>query len=510
MSEITLKLYVVTTLFVLFVFALFLQSMVLLVFDIRYDLKQEVSFVKKYVSTFQVEGKCVPGKDMEIQSCIDDLDVLEKFLYIEYVSKGEFLHGSSKCNFMEELNNIVVESEQGNIQKISFAGVIWNIFPSKMEALIGALPVKNGKGIVIGTLAFEYSLLPVYEKYSRQISFALLYLLVNTILLTVIGYFRMDKYLLRPLDRLLSLSGKFRDDHFDEFSRKLNGGPFWRLSSTLENMFRKIESDNQKLKSTVTKLEEANKELERSKRIITHSEKLASVGRLSAGLAHEIGNPIGIVQGYLSLLGRNDLELKERKEYSLKAQSEIERVHRLIGHLLGYSRLEIGEVQRFDIHDLIEDAIEVVTMERTVSSTIIATFLRAEQSMVTLEKEPLRQVLVNCVLNGIDALQGFSDEKSIIIETFNKVLTGNIRSVIILIKDKGKGIDEDSVQHLFDPFYTTKDIGEGVGLGLYVSHEIMNRLGGTITIANRKDGKGAVVELVVPITRNMNTSKYIK
>ena len=141
---------------------------------------------------------------------------------------------------------------------------------------------------------------------------------------SAIGFFRMFKLVLKPNDRLVTISEKLDPGAGVPFFSGNANNEFSRLSLGLNRMISRIREDNKALDSTVVELEAANRELKRNEKEMVRTEKLASLGRLSAGLAHEIGNPLGIVQGYVDMLGTSELTDKEKQQFSKRANSELQ------------------------------------------------------------------------------------------------------------------------------------------------------------------------------------------
>jgi signal transduction histidine kinase len=233
---------------------------------------------------------------------------------------------------------------------------------------------------------------------------------------------------------------------------------------------------------------------------MVRTEKLAAIGRLSAGLAHEIGNPLSIVLGYVDLLRRADLSTEEREVFSKNSQLELDRIKTLIRQLLDFSRSDNLQEHRISVNDLIKQVIGFVGMEKSFARCNIIQQLDAGRDMVIANADSLRQVLLNCLLNAVDSLAGGEGSGEIVVCTRNseEELMGG--SLFISLKDNGKGIAAEHLENVFDPFFTTKEPGKGTGLGLFVCHTIIERLGGSITIGNNPYGeKGSEVVITLPL-----------
>ena len=192
-------------------------------------------------------------------------------------------------------------------------------------------------GTINRSIIIETPLEPIYQQIRDDWKIVIYYILINLIIFSSIGFFRMYKLILKPIDRLVDISEKFSPGtDLSFYSGNLNN-EFSKLSHGLNRMIGRIRDDNKALSGTVAELETANRELKRNETEMIRTEKLASVGRLAAGLAHEIGNPLGIIQGYVDMLGTSELTDQEKIQFSDRANSELQRIDKLIHQLLDIS-----------------------------------------------------------------------------------------------------------------------------------------------------------------------------
>lgn len=250
----------------------------------------------------------------------------------------------------------------------------------------------------------------------------------------------------------------------------------------------------------VGKLEKTDRQRADLDHQMVQVEKMATVGRLAAGIAHEVNNPLQMIttqSGWIEeLLPEEDPEkVKHLGEYQ-KAIKRIrfhtKRAGTVTQRLLGFSRKMIAEKEFVHINELIEETVSFIDNEASNKEITIQKTLGQDIPATMTDGPQLQQVLLNVLNNGLDA-----------VEEGGKlcITTGIIRdSIIIELADNGPGISQEVKRHIFDPFYTTKDPGQGTGLGLYICYDIMKKLGGKIEVKNREGG-GAVFTLVVPIRR---------
>jgi signal transduction histidine kinase len=266
-------------------------------------------------------------------------------------------------------------------------------------------------------------------------------------------------------------------------------------------MLRRIGDGKRELHATVRSLEIANAELKAAQNDVVRAEKLASVGRLSSGIAHEIGNPISVVTGYLALLKQGDLEAAERSEYIRRAEEELERINAIIRQLLDISRSNAGEAKTTAVHALIRDLQAMQTCQPMLAELAIDVDLRAEDDTVRADPDQLRQVFLNLLINAADAIAAADRRRMGSIAISSRTTppkhasAGQSPGLEIVFKDNGAGIPAEHLPNIFDPFFTTKEPGKGTGLGLAVSFMLIEHMGGTIQAASDEGGTAMTIWL---------------
>lgn len=499
------KTRIVSTFAMMLILAMCLQSIVFIFLGVRSAVREDVtlaSFTLQALSRFATyHGE---GKEEERQRLMASYDGLqdeksEGFSCFHVELREDSATGVFPCVFPNELREKSKQAKSSGKPAVGFAGSSWNVFLQRSEVAQIAVPLISRTGQVVGTISAERSLLPIYARYEQDILIAFLYLLVNAAVICGIGYFRMERILFRPLDKLVEKADNYCSDKQSLFLVSDEENAFRKLSISLNVLLDRIESDNSKLRRTVTELEGVNKDLKEKNDLVVRSEKLASVGRLSAGLAHEIGNPLSIIQGYVGLLSRDDLTRDEKQQYSDRAYQELDRIKKLIRQLLDFAGPIRSVAGQLAVNAVIDEVIGFIKLEKSFSGCNIITMLHAEQDAIVADNDALRQVLINCFLNAVDAMAERADgSREIVVETYNAITGTMAPALIVTIKDNGVGIDETHLQDIFDPFFTTKEVGRGTGLGLFVCHTIMERLGGKISLSNGEPS-GIVVKLEIPL-----------
>ncbi len=414
-------------------------------------------------------------------------------------------HGS--CPTDLPLTAILKQASADGKTKTLYSGMTWNGFFMTKQYLLMAIPFQiNQKNQ--GAIALIRSLEQVSSSIRKAQKIFFAYLAINVLIFTTIGFTRLVHLVIKPIQRLSSLADSRTDLSDTSFFSGEGLGEFTQLSLSLNRLLTRIDGDKQELRSTVESLKIANDELQRNRDEMLRTEKLASIGRLSAGLAHEIGNPLGIIQGYLDLLTDSSLSDEDRKTFCTRAVQELNRINNLIRNLLDLSRSPIASsIETVDVHTLLQNLIDTIRVKKTTIPIDYFTKFSATNTEVTVNSDGLRQVFLNCILNSIDAIEETAGKANatITLTTENKVSENNEHVIIIAIKDTGTGIKPEHKDAIFDPFFTTKEVGKGTGLGLAVAHNLIKNSGGQITVSSQT-GQGATISITLPLNSQPNPS----
>lgn len=226
-------------------------------------------------------------------------------------------------------------------------------------------------------------------------------------------------------------------------------------------------------------------------RQLLHAEKLASVGILAAGVAHEIGNPLSAISGYAQLLDKDDLEPELRREFSRAIASEAERINRIIRELLDYSRPSSFQGRATQVNPAVEAVLDMFFTQKRLGAyrLEIVRELAPDLPPVNIDRDQLQQVVLNMVMNAAQAM-----EEGGVLTISTAERDGFLR---IDFSDTGPGIPQENLGRVFDPFFTTKPVGQGTGLGLSICDRIISQAGGRIEVESRP-GKGATFTVVLP------------
>jgi signal transduction histidine kinase len=377
------------------------------------------------------------------------------------------------------------------------------VWKQGQDMIISAPLIREGR--VVGGSSVALSLTGVYEILGRTQHILLIYILVNTVVFTFIGFYRLTRIAVRPLQRLVKRAEEYQDDNEMFFLSESEDNEFSKLSKALNRMLGHIAEDKEKLQDAVASLEKANFDLKQAQKDIIRAEKLASVGRLSAGIAHEIGNPIGIINGYLELLKGNDISNTDREEFLQRTEAELKRIDTIIRQLLDFSRPSREDVKTVSVHAIIEDSIGTSRFHPLMSDIDLDLRLIAENDGVIADPNQLRQVFLNLMINAADAIlssKNPSKGKISIVSDVQKNIRDDSTDGADVLRvdyiDNGIGIAEADLENIFDPFFTTKAYGKGTGLGLSVCFMIVEKMGGKIE-ASSQEGQGTTITVYLPL-----------
>lgn len=233
-------------------------------------------------------------------------------------------------------------------------------------------------------------------------------------------------------------------------------------------------------------------EFKRLQAQIDQSEKLAVIGQLAAGIAHEIGNPLTSISSLVQILQRKSQD-PFMSEQLLNIKENIERITKIVRELVDFSRPPSYETTIQDISDVIKTALGIVKYDKRIRKVKFDTDFKSVLPNVRVAADQLLQVIINILINALDAIEGNG--------TISLKSDNDNNNIYVEITDDGCGMDEATIAKIFDPFFTTKEVGKGTGLGLSVSYGIIKRFNGEIKVKSElKKGSSFIISL--PITDN--------
>ena len=244
--------------------------------------------------------------------------------------------------------------------------------------------------------------------------------------------------------------------------------------------------------SLYSELSDFARELERSQAQLVQAEKLAAIGRLAASIAHEINNPLQAIHNSLHLSTHQGLNEDVRSQYLGVAQAEVERLIEIVQHMLGYYRPSRGGATSTDLNHIVENVLVLAQKRLQHTGVRVQTDLFPELPPVIAVPDQITQVLLNIIINAIEAMPSGGD---LWLQTS---ISDDGNYTLVSCRDTGPGLSSEQIEHLFEPFYTTKS--SGTGLGLAISYGIVGRHGGVIDVSS-KPGQMTTFVVKLPLHR---------
>jgi two-component system, NtrC family, sensor kinase len=317
------------------------------------------------------------------------------------------------------------------------------------------------------------------NKVARAARMALRLPLVSTGLilgLFIIGFILLYRKVINPLVLL------------ERATEKIGRGDFSAISHPS-----RIESEVDRLVLAFNRMAE---ELDARQEQIIHSRKIASLGTLVSGVAHELNNPINnIILTTDTLVGGRKVSDERKAEMLDDILNQAIRASGIVKNLLDFSRAETSSFKDVDIGKLLEDIFKIAGNEMSLKKINLQKHIEPDLPKIRGNKQGLQQVFFNLVINAVQAM---SEEGELSVWA----VKDESRRIIVTVRDTGVGIAEKDLPNIFDPFFTTKEVGHGTGLGLSVSHGIIRKHGGRITVESQP-GKGTTFTVILPSTNEV-------
>jgi len=294
----------------------------------------------------------------------------------------------------------------------------------------------------------------------------------------------------RPLGRAEGMVDQLSTLRLDLDAPLDRGGPLVsRLSGALGRLTAALRDEQATTRRQVSALQLSNQRLSRAQAELAAAERLATVGKLAAGVAHEVGNPLSGILGYLSLAQARAKGDPQLADFLQRIDAEVQRIDQIVRGLLDLGRSGKGAgAAAVDAASVVENAVRLLGKGPDFQKVAVALELPRDAA-VRAESGALAQVVINLLLNAAQAMGG---DGRIVVR--GERSDGKLR---LHVEDTGPGIAADALPHLFEPFFTTKEAGQGSGLGLAISRHLVESMGGALEAGNRPEG-GARFTVTLP------------
>ncbi|MBV8865066.1 MAG: sensor histidine kinase [Acidobacteriaceae bacterium] len=254
----------------------------------------------------------------------------------------------------------------------------------------------------------------------------------------------------------------------------------------------KRKKDDSALREKTQQLNSVYQELRENFEGMKRAERLSALGQLSAGLAHEIRNPLASIEGAATVVQRESHSDERRREFLEIIQKECRRMNGLLSNFLDFARPAQPHLKLVDVDGLLDSVIVLASHAEKNGRVTFQKQLQGDLSIVECDPEQLKQVLLNLTMNAVQA----TPEEGVILLAAHQ----NETHLMLDVHDPGPGISSDELERIFDPFFTTKE--GGTGLGLSVAHQIVTQHGGTLTVS-RNSPEGATFRISLPLRQHI-------
>jgi signal transduction histidine kinase len=391
------------------------------------------------------------------------------------------------------------------------------------------------QGKIIGGIQMEVPVWDLMTSLLESQKIILITVISDALILIIFGSFLLSRVLVKPIKDLVRLTQKISEGDFSQQIEETSKNEIGQLIGSFNRMTKKIKENQESLENYLESLESANKQLKQAQEELIRTEKLASIGRFAAGVAHEVGNPLGAILGYTSILKKDGITREESADYMKRIEGEIDRINKIVRELLDFARPSKFEIREVKLNKIIESTLSLLSYQKNFKNIETQLDLQSDLPVIKGDESQLSQVFINIILNAIDAmptggvLQIQTREHAIEYSHANRVprihsprrksdpmesdyshlrkphlfsagltkFSGGDRLVKVRITDTGTGIRKEDLENIFDPFFTTKAPDQGTGLGLSISLKIVESLGGEIRVESEV-GKGTTFEIYFP------------
>lgn len=338
-----------------------------------------------------------------------------------------------------------------------------------------------------GLVASHFYLLPLLPVISAATNFGLRGTILSTlaacaVVLSQLVFVNFERYYISP-------------DQRTELVLKLLWFPL--VGFLTYQLAKANREETRKLEATARQLAEANQNLQEAQAEVRRSERLAALGQLTAGLAHELRNPLGTMKSSAELLGRQVARENEIvREMAGYIVTEVDRTNSLITRFLDFARPQHLKLETGDITALLDSVIERFDREKPSATASVSVYKNYSPDLpkVAVDGELLERALLNLLVNAAQA----SPPGSVVTIKTKEVETGAGAGIEVAVIDRGSGIEPKHLENIFNPFFTTKS--EGVGLGLAIVSKIIDEHGGQIAVESTV-GEGSVFRVYLPAVR---------
>lgn len=339
------------------------------------------------------------------------------------------------------------------------------------------------------------------QKSVQATMHSLWYMVAVFLFVGLISAFFFSYIIARPLE---VLSGHSRDIDLENIREglkaicKSKSKPYYRIRRMF-GLKDEIDVLYENYVNMLNRLAEAYSNMHRLQQSLLQSEKLASIGTLTAGVAHEINNPLAGLSIGLKRIRKNPGNLEQTENYISLMEESLSKMQRVIKDLLAFSRKDDLLFENREVKELLEKSVQLAQYRIKKHDIVIRLDDKLDGVYLRIAPNRMEQVFLNIIINAIDAISESIQQGKRSKGTISIFATIDDKRVCFVFEDNGLGMEAGEIRKIFDPFYTTKDVGQGTGLGLSVAYQIVKDHGGEIS-AESEPGKGSRFYVCLPNT----------
>ncbi len=403
--------------------------------------------------------------------------------------------------------------------------------PLRRELLL-SFSLLLGAALLVATVAILL-VLPLADRPGQAVGFILVLIAADLTVIAVFGRWILRRAFVGPVERMVGDAERIAEGEYSHRIAEMPGAELEAIRTSVNALADRLVQDQARLAENVRSLDRTNAELVATRNELIQSARLASVGTLAAGIAHEVGNPLGALMGFADVAKARGDAAGQDTELIHAIRSEAERIDRIIRTLLQYARgRPDGKAGPVPISMVADRVRELLDSQGRLAEVEVSWPGEVSVPEVFGHAQQLEQVLLNLILNAIDALEdtenphieitlgseqgGFTrlpprrdDDPEVIDYTHRRRVASDLEQggpdslftanevVVLRVADNGPGIPMEDLERVFDPFFTTKAPGRGTGLGLAICARLVEGMGGRI-LAGSAEGGGAQFEIRLP------------
>ena len=481
---------------IIFIVTIFGTINIYLIYNnVKKELENESEKRAKYIASNLAQQAIEPflyEDKLMIQKLVDNISQYDSSVVYSMIITGNNPKSIIKSFYGEATKDLINANVLENDVSCQIRMIYTNLHKGKIIRDV-AVPILNKE---IGTVRVGLIEDSITKTINQTVNNFLL--MVGFFLVVgIIGALIFSMLITKPIQKisLISENLKFTDlDEIDNLAgenlKNTSKENSWLIKDELYYL-------SSKFNNMIARLKEAYQELKNTNQKLIQSEKMASIGKLSAGIAHEINNPNAGIQYCIQGLKQNYLSIEQKIEYLDMMEEASIKIENVVKGLLEYSRPHTMEFEEIDVNDVINRAIKLIKYKFEKYQIELSIKFNKENYLVKGSSHFLEQVFINLLMNSIDAISEKKSKSLYFIGKISIEVNEDEKCVCIVLKDNGIGIKSNNIEEIFNPFFTTKEVGKGTGLGLAICLNIINDHKGKIKV-NSIQNEETKFEIIIP------------